>query len=169
MVDTTRRIREKGQRTPRNKRSYQAMAGRPGAVRCRCGAVLRNKSWHWEPTEESGAEQATVVCPACQRSADVAPAGIVTLSGNFLNEHLDEINQLLTPLTDHESFKNPLSRVMEIKREDDRITITTTNTKLAQKIGRVFFSTYGGDLHYNWAHGEDLVRVAWARNIKQHN
>lgn len=53
--------------------------------------------------------------------------------------------------------------LMNITKLDDTITITATDVKLAQKIGREMFKALRGDLHYNWSHGEDLVRVNWSR------
>ncbi len=164
MATSTRRTREKGQRTPRSRGVYQARGGMSGEVRCGCGAILLNKSWHQGTPHASDAEQTATVCPACQRIADHNPAGIVTLSGRFLSEHQPEIDQLLMTLTEHEAARNPLCRVMERCSDTGSTTITTTNTQLAQKIGRTLFKTYGGDLHYRWGHGEELVRVAWTRS-----
>lgn len=135
-------------------------------MRCSCGAIRQNKSWYRAVLEESEGEHSNAVCPACQRMADRNPAGIVTLYGNFIIDHQAEIDHLLETVSTHESMRNPLCRVMETTREDHSMIVTTTSTKLAQKIGRVFFKTYGGHLYYNWAHGEELVRVAWSRDLE---
>ncbi len=164
MVTTTRKTEEKGQRTPRSMGVYQARGGMSGEVHCACGAILHKKCWHQGTPHASDTVQATTVCPACQRIADHNPAGIVTLSGAFLSEHQPEIDQLLVTLTEHEADKNPLCRVIEKCTGTASTTITTTNTKLAQKIGRTLFKTYGGDLQYRWGHGEELVRVSWNRS-----
>lgn len=164
MVTTTRRTGERGQRTPRSMGVYQAKGGMSGEVRCRCGAVLHNKSWHQGTPHVHESGQTSIVCPACQRIADHNPAGVVTLSGTFFSEHHTEIDQLLVTLTEHEATKNPLCRVIAMNRGDGGITIKTTNTKLAQKIGRTMFKTYGGDLAYRWRRGDELVRVSWSRS-----
>ncbi len=37
----------------------------------------------------------SVICPACQKINDGFPSGIITLSGEFLKPHKDEILQLI--------------------------------------------------------------------------
>jgi uncharacterized protein YpmS len=52
---------------------------------------------------------------------------------------------------------------MEIKEENGKITVTTTEDKLAQKIGREIYKSQRGELHYQWSHDQRMVRVAWKR------
>jgi hypothetical protein len=52
---------------------------------------------------------------------------------------------------------------MGIEREEGRITISTTEDRLAQKMGREVQKAHKGELHYRWAPGEDLVRINWSR------
>jgi NMD protein affecting ribosome stability and mRNA decay len=86
------------------------------------------------------------------------------LSGNFLAARKAEIDNLITNTVDISSRKNPLGRIMETTRTKEGITITTTDVKLAQKIGREIFKAHGGDLRFQWNHEEDLVRVNWSRS-----
>lgn len=64
----------------------------------------------------------------------------------------------------HSRAKNPLGRIMEIKQEQDEISITTTEDKLAQKLGREIHKAHSGDLRYRWGHDENFVRVFWNRD-----
>lgn len=52
---------------------------------------------------------------------------------------------------------------MDISKDKDGMTITTTDVKLAQKIGRMVFKSHGGTLHFRWTDDEDFVRVSWSR------
>jgi NMD protein affecting ribosome stability and mRNA decay len=163
MVTANRRTGEKGQRTPRSMDAYQEKGGVKGAAYCSCGAVFRNKRWC---REESGSvlhEGHELVCPACQRIADRNPAGIVSLSGDFLAAHESEIRNLINNTAQGAVTKNPLGRVMDICNDKDGITITTTDVKLAQKIGREVFKSHGGQLQFIWSHAEAPVRVTWSR------
>jgi hypothetical protein len=85
------------------------------------------------------------------------------LKGKFLAAHETEIENLISNTVQADGMKHPLGRVMDISKDKDGMTITTTDVKLAQKIGRVVFKSHGGDLHFRWADDEDLVRVTWSR------
>lgn len=160
---TSRRTEEKGQRTPRSLDAYEEKGGIKGAAYCSCGAVFSNKRWSHETGGLERHEGHELVCPACRRIADGNPAGIVSLSGDFLSGHKSEIHQLIDNTAQNAVKRNPLGRVMDISVEKDGLTITTTDTKLAQKIGREVFKAHGGQLQFVWSHAESPVRVTWSR------
>lgn len=60
-------------------------------------------------------------------------------------------------------MKNPLSRIMETKQEENMITIMTTDSKLAQKLGRAIYKSHSGKLEYQWSREDSFVRVNWSR------
>ncbi len=163
MVTANRRTGEKGQRTPHNLDSYQEKGGVKGAAYCSCGAVFRDKRWYSEDGGSVRQEGHELVCPACKRIADRNPAGIVSLSGDFFEAHEEEIHNLINNTAQGAVKKNPLGRVIDICKEKDCITITTTDVKLAQKIGREVYKSHGGQLNYIWSHAEAPVRVTWTR------
>jgi len=163
MVTTIKRTKEKGQRTPRSMDAYKGKGGTEGTAYCECGAVFRNKRWY---SEEGGAASKgghRLVCPACRRVADKNPAGIVNLKGSYLAAHETEIENLVRNTVQSAGMKHPLGRLMDMSKDKDGITITTTDVKLAQKIGREVYKSHGGDLHFRWTDDEDLVRVTWTR------
>jgi NMD protein affecting ribosome stability and mRNA decay len=163
MVTTIKRTKEKGQRTPRSMDAYKEKGGLEGAAYCECGAVFRNKRWYREEGEATAKGGHSLVCPACRRIADRNPAGIICLRGSFLAAHEVEIENLVRNTVQAAGVNHPLGRVMDISKEKDGITITTTDAKLAQKIGREVFKSHGGDLHIRWTDDEELVRVTWSR------
>jgi hypothetical protein len=163
MVTANRRTGEKGQRTPRSMDVYQEKGGVKGSAYCSCGAVFSNKRWHHEDFASGQHEGDEIVCPACRRIADHNPAGIVFMSGDFLAEHESEIHNLINNTAQGAVVKNPLGRVMDISTDKDGITVTTTDVKLAQKIGRDVYKAHGGQLHFIWSHAEAPVRVTWSR------
>lgn len=164
MVTTSRRTEEKGQRTPRSSDNYRMKGGISGAAYCGCGAVYQNKRWSRLQQVALSSREPALVCPACRRVADRNPAGIVSLSGSFLTVHGSEINNNIKKIAGNATLKNPLGRIIDIHSKQDAITITTTDTRLARKIGRELFKSFGGDLRYDWSTGEDLVRVRWSRH-----
>ncbi len=163
MVTENRRTGEKGQRTPRSLDAYQEKGGVKGTTYCSCGVVYRNKRWYREESLSGQHEGHELVCPACRRIADRNPAGIVSMSGEFFATHESEIHNLINNTAQDAVTKNPLGRIMDICAEKDGVTITTTDVKLAQKIGREVFKSHGGQLQFIWSHAESPVRVTWSR------
>ena len=163
MVTSIRRTGERGLRTPRNLDTYQEKGGVKGAGYCECGAVFRNKRWFREEIGSETQEGHELVCPACRRIADNNPAGIVSLSGDYFDVHETEIHNLINNTAQGAVTKNPLGRVIDISRDKVGVTITTTDVKLAQKIGRDVYKSHSGHLQFVWSNAESPVRVIWSR------
>ena len=155
-------LQEKGQMSVRNSDVYLPKRGMPEGALCKgCGLVYRNKRWQMEATRSATSSE--VLCPACQRMEDHNPAGIVTLSGPYLAAHKMEILNTIRHEEARSRAKNPIGRIMEIREEPGQITVTTTEDKLAQKLGREVYKSQRGELHYQWSHDQNLVRVEWMR------
>ncbi|AJE02002.1 BCAM0308 family protein [Geobacter pickeringii] len=162
-------VEEKGQRTARSTDVYLPKGGVKEAALCRkCNALYRNKRWSVDEGElkkaksEEGSLNA-VVCPACQRMADNNPAGIVTFAGDYLLAHEDDILNTIRNIETKSRVKNPLGRIMEISQDKNVLTVSTTEDKLAQKLGREIYKAHRGELHYRWSHDDNFVRVSWNR------
>jgi len=135
------------------------------AVCGRCGAVYRNKRWylHLDITDEERRGAKEVLCPACRRTQDHMPEGIVVLEGEFLARHKEEILNLVRNEEEDAMGLNPLERIMEVKDKGDKVEITTTSEHLAQRIGRAVHSAYSGELEIKFSQDVRLTRVHWRR------
>lgn len=137
------------------------------AVCKKCNAVYQNKRWHIDEklskskNERGGINK--VFCPACQKIKDKFPGGIVTLKGGFLKEHKDEILNLIKNEEERAKGFNPLERIIEINSIDTGMELTTTNEKLAQRIGKRLSRAYQGKVGYRWSQDTKLLRVEWER------
>ncbi len=159
---------EKGQRTARSTDVYISRDGIKEVAICTgCKALYWNKRWYSDENESTKLSldmvRNEVVCPACHRIQDKNPAGIVTFSGDYLMEHEELILNTIKNAEEKGRVKNPLARIMEIKRAGKTLTVTTTNDKLAQKLGRDIFKAHSGKLDYQWSKEESFVRVNWSR------
>lgn len=161
-------VEEKGQRTARNTDVYLPKEGMEVSYCKKCGLIYRQKRWILDQAElesiKSHPSVGTIVCPACQRMRDDVPGGIVTFSGDYLQKHEEDILDLLKNKEAQSRVKNPLGRIMEIRQEGNVLTISTTEDKLAQKLGRDIYKAHKGELLYQWSHGENFVRVEWKRD-----
>lgn len=135
----------------------------------RCGAVYVNQHWTFDEERKRmllGAGQAhEVICPGCKKIADRNPQGVVTLHGDYWPGHRDEILNLIRNEEARGMNANPLERVMEIREENGRLIIETTNEKLAQRIGRQMAHAHNGKVQYKWSEDNQLVRVEWERSL----
>ncbi|GFO57200.1 hypothetical protein GMSM_42070 [Geomonas sp. Red276] len=138
-------VEEKGQRNVRSLEPYLPKRGLPEGATCRgCGIIYHNK--RWQADSAALTHSGETLCPACQRMEDHNPAGVVTLSGPYLSSHKEEILNTMKQEEAKHRGKNPIGRIMEIRDEDGRITVTTTDDKLAQKLGREVYKSQKGEL-----------------------
>jgi NMD protein affecting ribosome stability and mRNA decay len=126
-----------------------------------CGAIYRAGRWQWG---KAPADAHQDLCPACQRIKEHCPAGFLTLSGEFLGQHRDEILQLLHHVEAREKAEHPLKRLITLQDEDDGgILVTCTDPHLARALGEALHGAYKGDLKFDYQEGEYLLRVNWHR------
>jgi hypothetical protein len=106
-----------------------------------------------------------VVCPACEIQKSGLAAGYLHLNGQFLEEHLDEIERLLHNEADRAIEDNPLGRIMDIGRAaEGGLTVRTTTEHLAQRLGHALEKAYDGDVRYDFSHENKLAHVWWKRD-----
>ncbi len=142
-------------------------SGEP-AVCTRCCAIFRRRHWFFD---EALYRQVTarpdarlLTCPACQKILDGYFEGEVTLaSSRFLGNHREEILNLIHNEEKRAKGLNPLERIIAISEENGKIVVTTTNEKLAQRIGRELKKAYGGKTDYRWSKDTRCLRVTWVR------
>jgi NMD protein affecting ribosome stability and mRNA decay len=148
--------------------SYLAK-GAPGKmVVCHgCHALSTGRRWYQDEAVYAKLLTAgtakEVFCPACEKIRDGYPGGQVVLKGPFLTEHREEILHLITNEEKRAREVNPLHRIMSLREENGQCEITTTNEKLAQRIGREIHKACGGSVAYGWSHNNKYLRVHWER------
>ena len=86
-----------------------------------CGVVFEHGRWHWKAKPASAQEH---VCPACRRVKDDFPAGYVSLEGDFLREHRDELLHLVRNEEKRAKDEHPLERIMDIRQDGDKTVVT---------------------------------------------
>lgn len=142
-----------------------ATAGR--AVCKECTAVHEKKRWRFDEAayaKLSALKQTRVVtCPACVKTRDCYPEGVLTLRWPGLSGHRSDIFSLLRRVAARAKDVNPLERIIKIEDDGKEVRVFTTNNKLAQRMGREMEQAYHGKAHYQWSHRDKLVRVYWER------
>lgn len=141
----------------------------PGEVAAcsECQALYQRRHWFFDHDayirETMQPTTRMVLCPACQKIRDRYAEGQVTLQPSaFLSAHKDEVVRLIRNEEERAKGVNPLERIVEIKEEDGGLVVTTTNEKLAQRIGRTLKSTFQGHTTYQWSDPKFLF-VEWRR------
>jgi len=142
--------------------TYKVRGKLPDPTACpECGALYREGRWLWGTAPEGANE---VACPACQRIRDHYPGGYLALSGGFLAEHRAEILQLARNVETREKKQHALKRIMEIDESEGAFEITVTHPNLARAIGEAVHHAYQGELDFQYADEENVLRVRWHRS-----
>lgn len=132
-----------------------------------CSAIYSSGRWYTNDAPQhrhaEDKERHETTCPACRKFADHMPGGVVKITGEFIDTHRDEILNLIKNESNNALRDNPLERIMSMGTEHGETEITTTNEKLAQRIGRALHKAYGGDIEYKWSGDNKLARVNWHR------
>jgi NMD protein affecting ribosome stability and mRNA decay len=136
----------------------------------RCGDIYMSGRWY-NPDQvpdrpnHTQHEANMVNCPACRKLRDHLPSGVLRLTGQFVMDHREEILNLIRNQAHKADSVNPMERVMTIEAQPDGMELTTTNEKLAQRIGRAMHKAYSGALEYKWSEDNRLARVNWHRDF----
>ena len=142
--------------------SYKAKGKLPDPTRCpECGAVFQKGRWTWTGTVRGAVHEQ--LCPACLRIRDGFPAGFVTLGGDYLSGHREEILSIVRNCEAVEKAGHPLQRIIAIKDVEGGILVTTTDAHLARRIAESIHDACKGNLALQYNKEENLVRATWTR------
>ncbi len=127
----------------------------------RCGLVYRNGRWQDAPPDDIAHHENH--CPACRREIDRLPAGLVFLSGGYLDRRRDEILSIARNQASSAAAQRPLQRIMWIEQDEETTELATTDSHLAVRIGKAIERACKGTLTIKHAHDAPLIRVYWQR------
>ena len=159
-------ISDKRGRVYTNEDPYAAALAMKGTVSCdSCPAIYSNKRWQLLPETSSlpKGEIRKITCPTCRKIADNYPEGVITLRGEYLWEHEEEIRRILKNEERRAVAKNPGERIIRMDQIGDSLIIETTEEKLAEHLGRVLHRAHHGALQVSWGSDHTMCRVTWER------
>lgn len=149
--------------TERTHDTYKQRGQLKEPTRCpECAAVYHKGRWSWTALADAGAEER--LCSACQRIADKCPAGELSLTGEFVMQHKDEIRNLVRNIEALENREHPMNRVIETRELDDGILVTTTDVHLPRRVGTALAGAWEGTLDIHFDEGGYFTRVKWQRD-----
>lgn len=124
-----------------------------------CYAVFKGGRWQWLDSWPLEARKET--CQACRQIKDNRPAGTVTLSGDFVQTHRQEVINLIRHQERNERSLHPLHRIIKLEERPDQMIVTTTDIHLPKRIGQAIHRAYKGDLKLRYDPDHCLVRADW--------
>lgn len=147
---------------------YLSKRGLKEPVKCNmCQSIYRHKRWYLkdDPIALEFRDQSMnlTVCPACRKAREHFPEGIITLRGEFLISHKDEILHLIHNEETRAKGVNPLERIISVKELENAIEIQTTSERFAERVGKEIKRAFKGEVAYHWTHGDKWIRVEWRR------
>jgi len=125
-----------------------------------CTAVYHGGRWQWVESPSDAHEHR---CPACQRTHDHAPAGALTVGGEFFATHHKEILHLIQNLETMEKAGHPLERIMDLNEEAGELVIHFTSQHLTRATGQALGHAYHGELAFQLTDKDDIMLVRWSR------
>jgi len=131
-----------------------------------CHAVYRDRHWSLNPkayAEVVAGDHQETTCPACLKMEQVYAEGVVTLGGDYLWQHEDEIRNLIRNTEQQALQQNPLERIIRMERRGEDLVVETTDVKLAEHFGRVIHRAHQGELQLSWSGTPATCRVKWQR------
>jgi NMD protein affecting ribosome stability and mRNA decay len=133
----------------------------------KCMAVFDGQKWIYDEGEHRKLVRAgkaeIALCPGHQRLEKRRIDGVVTLKGDFLKDHYDEALNLINNIADKQQQRNVAALVYNMHQNGDGITVETTDTSLAERIGKEFEKAFNGQLVIQWLEDAEFVRVNWYR------
>lgn len=147
---------------------YVSRRGMKEPAKCNmCQSVYHHKRWYLKDDpiamELQDHPMQLTVCPACRKSREHYPEGVITLRGEYLIAQKKEILNLVRNEEARAKENNPLERIISIKEVEKTIEIQTTTERLAERIGKEVKRAFGGQVTFHWTHGDKMVRVGWSR------
>jgi NMD protein affecting ribosome stability and mRNA decay len=129
-----------------------------------CGNIYAKKRWYRSDQIELDDEKKTVsyTCPGCNKVQDGYYYGELTVTGRFIVDHHEEISHLIQNEVHRAQEDNPLSKLVQVNVDGDELSLRTTNSKLAERIGRKLEQAYAGELEIDKS--EYITRVDWHRD-----
>jgi len=141
--------------------TYKSKSKLPEPTVCPdCGAVYHQGRWTWLAKPARAYE---AICSACHRLRDKYPAGYVTLGGAFLQDHKEEILNLVRREEAKAKAEHPLQRIMGIEEQGDEVVITTADIHLARGIGEAVHRACHGELEFHYIEEGNILRMRWKR------
>lgn len=148
---------------PHTDDSYRAPARVMSGTGCReCGAVYENGRWIWSASAEVTKQ---LLCPACRRILEHAPAGELWLqSCDYLNTRLDEVVSLLSHEAQNEEGLHALERIMDIDVQPDGVRVTTTGPHVLRRLAEAMLQAHHGRLSIEYRDGDRLLHARWSHD-----
>ena len=106
-----------------------------------------------------------ILCPSCRKATEGYAEGVLTLSGDYLWKHEDEIRRLLKNEEEKCCARNPLERVVSVMRDKQRLVMETTGQKLAEHLGKAVQRAHQGEFEIQWGGCPEVCRVSWERKL----
>lgn len=133
------------------------------AVCTGCGAMEWQGRWRWDAPLP---DLAPVVCPACARIRDGAPAHVIELTG-ALSPWWNEVRGMIGNIERAEVQEHPMERIMHVAVREDRVSVATTGVHIARRLVAAIVRRFRRGVRIGF--GESRTSIDWleAREVRQ--
>jgi len=148
---------------------YIPLKGFPEPTICPvCGAVYHKKRWTFDEALLKEYKKNKDVqyhkCPADKKIEDRYAMGKVILTGSFVDDHFDELMNVIKGEEKRAKENNPLDRLILVEKRDGGIYAETTSDALAMRIGHHLKEAYKcNEEEFDFRLGDKFVEIKWNR------
>lgn len=132
-----------------------------------CGALQVDNKWYAPGTYDKKVDDKALeptICPGDEMLQKGDIKGVVRLSGSFIDDHEEEILNLVRNVAREKLERNISARMFDFEPvKGSSINIETTDTHLAVALGKEVEKAFKGELTIDWLEGASSVRVDWVR------
>jgi hypothetical protein len=171
MTSKTRQNYKSSSKDRPKEKGFAFEQGNRAELLCKyCSAVYESK--HWQPIAKLNPQfidrLKKTVCPACHAQKGLVSDGTLHLTGSFMDQHRQEILNIILRTEEKENARDILNRIERIDSRPKEITIYTGKNQLAVEIGNKVAAAYkGGKLEITWSKNDKPVEVKWHKDIEK--
>lgn len=133
---------------PKSRHEVEEFSAKKGLVICeKCNIFYYKKSWHHSADkfiaerEDKDLPLNFILCPACRMIKNKQYEGKIVIQ-NAPEKLKEELINLIKGYCRRAYLKDPLDRLIDIKKEDKNIIVTVTENELANKLGKKIKGTF---------------------------
>jgi NMD protein affecting ribosome stability and mRNA decay len=133
---------------PKSQHEVEEFAAKKGLLICeKCNIFYYKKSWHHNADkfiaerEDKDLPLNFILCPTCQMVKNKQYEGRIVIK-NIPEKLKEELVNLIKAYCRRAYLKDPLDKLIDVKKEGKDIIVTTTENELANKLGKKIKDTF---------------------------
>lgn len=154
----------RGRITPASKDPYRLPGKLAAGTSCAvCGLVVEDGVWK-PPRIAAARFKGRDLCPACRRTRDDYPGGVLKITGKLPPARRQEILNRARIVVRQEADGHPMQRLMRISESSGETILYFTGDHVPVRVGKALRRDFGGRLSIRYAPDQKFAVAHWTRD-----